>query len=298
MGVPRRAFTVLEVVVVIAIVAVLVGLLLPAVQQVRGRAARLYCTSQLRQIGLALCQFHDLNRAFPSNGGHDGEQRIRNTDGNLFTAATHDLSVPAPFFWGVGDPARGGADQTGSWAYAILPYVEQGAIYKSRAWQQPVALYICPSRRRPEARPAQDDRYGRYSGGGWAWAKTDYAANALAVPNRPKRLTLATFRDGTAATLLVAEKAIDRELIETGSWYWDEPYFLGGSFGTSRPGRQLVRDEQGGIGQARYNWGSAHPAGLNVLYADGSVRGLSYGTSPPLVGALLTPAGGEVTAGP
>ena len=204
----QPAFTLIELLVVIAIIGVLVGLLLSAVQRVRETANRTSCANNLRQIGLALHQHHDTYRVFPSNGGWDGEQTIIGVNGTPTYVYVQVASLPFPFYWGVGQPDRMPSDQTGSWAYSILPFIEQQDTYQKSAWTQPVQLYFCPSRRLPEAHEPVNDEYGEYSGGGWAWSPTDYAGNGYVIPNRPQCVGIHQVTDGTSHTILAGEKAM------------------------------------------------------------------------------------------
>src|SRR5438309_4320571 len=105
----QDAFTLIELLVVIAIIAVLIGMLLPAVQKVREAANRMSCGNNLKQIGLAVMNFHDQQGRFPTGGGH-WEHGISYT--------TKDGTTP------------NGIDlQTAGWLYQILPYIEQGNAY-------------------------------------------------------------------------------------------------------------------------------------------------------------------------
>jgi prepilin-type N-terminal cleavage/methylation domain-containing protein len=290
---PANAFTLIELLVVIAIIAVLIGLLLPAVMKVRAAAARIQCANHLKQIGLAMQMHHDTYHVFPSNGGWDGREQIPSTSGALFVPASIENSNPQPHLWGVGEPNVSPYTQTGSWAYEILPFVEQQNAYERRAWMNPVSLYICPARRLAAAQtPPVSDQYGSYNGGGWAWGKTDYAVNALVCSNRPICLSLAQFTDGTSQTILVGEKAMDPKNYQTGTWFWDEPFFLGGAGGTERSKPLMLRDAPGI--KFMFHWGSAHSAGSQFLFGDGSVHLLAYATPSPVLLALMTPSGGEV----
>jgi prepilin-type processing-associated H-X9-DG protein len=247
---------------------------------------------------LAFHNHHDLFGVLPTNGGPIWDQKTRSyeeiqaVDGTWFVPTSSYVDPPVTYYWGVGEPSVAPQRQTGSWAYAILPFVEMEGMYTQRAWSSALRLYVCPSRRLPVAEIARDDQYGAYNGGGWAWGKTDYAANGVLIRGRPLTYGLAAVTDGTSQTVLVGEKAMQSVMYSGEGWYYDEPFFLGGSFGTRRLGIEIVRDSR--QCPFRDNWGSAHPGGAQFVFADGAVHSLSYSSAPNVVHALLTPNGGEV----
>lgn len=298
----RSGLSLIELLVVLAIMGVLAGLILSGTQRVRTIAARARCSNNLRQIALGFHHHHANHNVLPSNGGWDGTQTIPTAEGGLpVKVSTFNVHLSQTFVWGVGNPNLTPQTQTGSWAFAILSFVEQDAMYRQRVWTAPVSVYACQARRLPRAVVPQDDTYGTYSGGGWAWGKIDYAANQMVVPNRvfPDLARCWTFTgvtDGLSQTVLVGEKAMDPDFYELPGWFWDEPFFIGGSDSTSRTGSSVLQDAK----KIKFwqNWGSIHPAGAQFALADGSVRTIAYGVPSEVVREFMTPRGGEIVPEP
>jgi prepilin-type N-terminal cleavage/methylation domain-containing protein/prepilin-type processing-associated H-X9-DG protein len=253
----RFAFTLIELLIVTAIIGVLIGLLLPAVQKVREAARRTGCQNNLKQIGIALHAYHQIWNTFPPGGI---EWR--------------------PF----GDTTK----RQLAWSAFILPYLDQDTLYRSLDLNTPfdspenaagaatvLAVYLCPSK------PRADYWYeGR--------AVCDYGGifgQALIGQNNPHNgtmdfdnlISIAMITDGTAHTMMIAEdtQRDDAQWINAMNLF-DVCYPI----------------NQGPIYDPDIH--SNHPGGANGLFADGSVHFLRETMDNKTLAAIVTRAGGEV----
>jgi prepilin-type N-terminal cleavage/methylation domain-containing protein/prepilin-type processing-associated H-X9-DG protein len=300
----RRGFTLVEVLVVIAIIAVLIGLLLPAVQKVREAANRIKCANNLKQIGLALHQHHDTYGMFPPG------------------------RVDAPFTVPQGKIIQGGH----SFFPFLLPYLEQEALARIYRWDrrsqgpenQPVATTQLKVLQCPSAEPDRwvtavedPDNYsygGKGACGDYGCVRdidtrlvglglVDRAANYQGVLTRNCLTRLADITDGASQTLLVTEYAGRPRL-----WRAGRPvpgiYVSGGAWvgGPLMFGQGSTPDGATKLGPCAINCTndrevySFHPGGANAVFADGSVHFLPVGLSIRVFAQLVTRAGGEVVS--
>jgi type II secretory pathway pseudopilin PulG len=265
----RNAFTLIELLVIMAIIAVLIGLLLPAVQKVREAASRTQCANNLKQLGLALHMYQNINGIFPYDDSDD------NTPPPLETFYT-----------------------------SLLPYLEQSNNSPSVA--APVRGYLCPSRRGIEVGPRDD--YGAGHHPDWWYESYPYRGwySVLGGPHISDHrggvtmnlvgvsLARLTGADGTANTLLLAHKGLAPQYYQRNSpvaqnnpdFTTDVNWFAGSGWEHHRDPTQGFRQDTDRIANMQELIGSPHPDGMPCLMGDGSVRTLRYTIDATIVARL------------
>ncbi|MFO0889305.1 MAG: DUF1559 domain-containing protein [Isosphaeraceae bacterium] len=326
---PSPGFTLIELLVVIAIIAVLIALLLPAVQSARESARRAQCVNNLKQIGIAIHNYHDANGILPL-----GSQQFGAWDKSCgYWPSGHSLFT------------------------AILPYVEQGGTFnavnfsfvanadtpqsgvfpgqvQATALQTQIATYVCPSEVSPMTYrssyyPSSQTSYAAVLGvkdtvRWWIDCPQQIPPDGIFGLNHGSKLSAIT--DGTSNTLMVGEASRFRN--ETEDWYneWSSALWWGSAIeGVSRfaaiattaprlnanlqiPDPEPTYTYTGDVDSWAYDpnpavnalnagqfgFRSQHPGGANFVFGDGSVRYLKESISPAVYRNLSTKAGGEV----
>ncbi len=299
----RRGFTLIELLVVIAIIAILIGLLLPAVQKVREAAARMSCTNNFKQYGLAMHAYHDANGKLP----YTAKNSPRQTWVPLVLPYVEQANIVAGF-----------SESTSQ--FYLPPYIVTNST--SGTFTNPVKLFYCPS-----DRPGgiwKDDSYWRARGNylvNWGNVRVGDTgpANQVGVFGNygptPKQMKLTDIGDGTSNTLLMSEIIIAK--VDSsgtgydgrGDFYNDDGANSGSMFMTINPPNSPVADfgwcqpastdskmpcTYNSSGSSFYGARSRHTGGVNALNCDGSVKFYSNGIAPLTWNLLGSPNDGQV----
>ena len=302
----NRAFTLIELLVVIAIISALIALLLPAVQAAREAARRAQCLNNLKQVGLAMHNYHGTHDTFPPG-------YVSNTQGNQPSAAEIGPG------WG--------------WGAMILNNLEQGPLYNSLNFSllttdagsrtvrmSSLAVFLCPSNTGASGPLlikdgsgnvlVSDLSPGQYVAVAGQWEPEEFAAQNNGVFYRNSRIGLRDIRDGSSMTLMAGERSRN---VAGATWVGMIPFgqscnnpswpvqdceasnvLILGHTGPSpdEPWVDVPNYKKSGAD----DFHSLHPGGCNFLFCDGSIRFIKESINPPVFSYLSTRAGGEVVS--
>ena len=310
----RPGFTLVELLVVIAIIGILVALLLPAVNSAREAARRTQCTNQVRQIGMSILNHENSLRVYPTGGDTpwpEIEDYVQGSNPN--------------------GPAKQGLGWAFQILPYLEEGAVHGLTTQAAIEGSPIELYFCPSRRSPRAAPNTNRWLMDYAGstpgevfrreadfwgdpdcgGGCIWevrpnlqfwgviVRTSWNVHHRRLPpfdpKNTKPFGPRRVKDGTSKTMMVGEKRLAPRDYGGGQWHddrgWSDGWDPDCMRSTAFPLRKDADDPDLSSRDFGFCFGSAHPGGINAVFADGSVHSLSYDIDFPLFNALRASRG-------
>ena len=324
---PRSGFTLIELLVVIAIIAILIGLLLPAVQKVRDAAARIQCGNNMKQIGLGLHTYESAIGKLPPGGQGLTENSPYSI--SWYTGGNSETPLPDPFLPGY--------KQAHSVFVHLLPYVEQdniarlfdlnspynGSAGNIAASKHTVKIFLCPSDAL-RGTAADSEGFGCADYGATLHSNinptpggTPANGSQFLIPGAlgSRKVGILEILDGTSNTIAISEDVGRNEkmdslypdpvLVAAGAspsmrkhWRWAE---ADNAFGVSYPPNYHLAVSNAACSKpwkpmncgANDEMFSFHSGGCNVVFADGHVTFLRESVSPQVLRSLVSRAGGE-----
>jgi hypothetical protein len=295
----RPAMTLAKFLIAIAVIAMVIGFLLPAVHTIREAAHRMTCANHLKEIGQGFHRYHDARGYLPDGGKNQCDLPYH----PLMTPGERDDCDHARF--DAGDPygrdvpycPKGPLDvrrSEWSWPYQILPYLGQFDLFNNpcdaAVIATPLPGYHCPARR-----PAR--LYAGHAGIDYAGCAGTNGANGMVIRRGMEPITLANVMDGLSNTVMVGEKRLKRDRFgvsydDNESWAepgWDTEIYRQATIDLDRPASDLGPSPDIGrtdpavfadIDSGLEQFGSSHVKGINVLMGDGAVRFVRFHPSP------------------